>query len=31
MNDDSLLPFDLPTVARKEVRAAFDGGFVLLC
>jgi hypothetical protein len=24
--DDTLLPFDLPTVARKKVSAAFDGG-----
>ena len=26
MIDDTLLPFDLPTVARKKVSAAFDGG-----
>jgi Transposase DDE domain group 1 len=26
MNDDTLLPFDLPAVARKKVTAAFDGG-----
>lgn len=26
MPDDSLLPFDLPAVRRKKVRAAFDGG-----
>jgi hypothetical protein len=26
MNEDILLPFDLPTVARKKVSTAFDGG-----
>jgi hypothetical protein len=26
MDDDTLLPFILPTVARKKVTAAFDGG-----
>ena len=26
MGEDSLLPFDLPTIARKRVSAAFDGG-----
>ena len=26
MSDDIDLPFDLPSVARKKVRAAFDGG-----
>jgi hypothetical protein len=26
MIDDTLLPFDLPSVARKKVSAAFDGG-----
>ena len=26
MNDNSLLPFNLPAVARKKVSAAFDGG-----
>ena len=26
MDDDTLLPFDLPAVARKRVTAAFDGG-----
>jgi Transposase DDE domain group 1 len=26
MSDESLLPFDLPTIARKRVSAAFDGG-----
>ena len=26
MGEESLLPFDLPTVARKRVSAAFDGG-----
>ena len=26
MTDDSLLPFDLPSVQRKKVSAAFDGG-----
>ena len=26
MNDDSLLPFSLPSVERKKVTAAFDGG-----
>ena len=30
MTDDSLLPFDLPSVQRKKVSAAFDGGLVLL-
>ena len=26
MNDDTLLPVDLPAVARKNVTVAFDGG-----
>jgi hypothetical protein len=26
MIDDSLLPFSLPSVARKKITAAFDGG-----
>jgi hypothetical protein len=26
MTDDTLLPFNLPAVARKKVTAAFDGG-----
>jgi hypothetical protein len=26
MNEDILLPFDLPAVRRKKVSAAFDGG-----
>jgi Transposase DDE domain group 1 len=26
MSEDSLLPFDLPSVARKKVRVGFDGG-----
>jgi hypothetical protein len=26
MSDESLLPFDLPTIARKRVSTAFDGG-----
>jgi Transposase DDE domain group 1 len=26
MGEESLLPFDLPTIARKRVSAAFDGG-----
>jgi hypothetical protein len=26
MDDDTLLPFILPTVARRKVTAAFDGG-----
>ena len=26
MSEDTLLPFDFPTVARKKVTAAFDGG-----
>jgi hypothetical protein len=26
MIDDSLLPFSLPSVSRKKVTAAFDGG-----
>ena len=30
MTDDSLLPFDLPSVQRKKVSAAFDGGLILL-
>ena len=28
MTDDSLLPFDLPSVQRKRVSAAFDGGLI---
>ena len=28
MTDDSLLPFNLPTVCRKKVTAAFDGGLI---
>jgi hypothetical protein len=28
MDEDILLPFDLPAVARKKVSAAFDGGRV---
>lgn len=28
MHDASLLPFDLPAVARKKVTAAFDGGAI---
>ena len=28
MTDDSLLPFDLPSVQRKKVSAAFDGGLI---
>ncbi len=24
---DTLLPFDLPAIARKKVSATFDGGF----
>ncbi|MCY4432080.1 MAG: IS1380 family transposase, partial [bacterium] len=30
MTDDSSLPFDLPSVQRKRVSAAFDGCLVLL-
>ena len=30
MTDNTLLPFDLPAVQRKQVSAAFDGGLVLL-
>lgn len=30
MTDDSLLPLDLPAVARKRVSAGLDGGLVLL-
>ena len=26
MNEDSLLPFDLPSVARKNLSVGFDGG-----
>jgi Transposase DDE domain group 1 len=26
MDDDNLLPFSLPAVARKKLTAAFDGG-----
>ena len=28
MDDDSLLPFDLPAVCRKKVSVAFDGGML---
>ena len=28
MRDDTHLPFDLPSVARKKVTAAFDGGLI---
>ncbi|MDE2810635.1 MAG: transposase [Gemmatimonadota bacterium] len=28
MTDDSLLPFDLPTVRRRKVSAAFGGGLI---
>ena len=28
MIEDTLLPFDLPSVARKKVRVAFDGGLL---
>ena len=28
MTDDSVLPFDLPSVQRKKVSAAFDGGLI---
>ena len=28
MTDDSLLPFDLPSVRRKKVSAAFEGGLI---
>jgi len=28
MQDDSLLPFDLPAVCRKKLTAAFDGGSI---
>ena len=28
MTDDSLLPFDLPSVQRKKVSAAFDSGLI---
>ena len=28
MTDDSLLPFDLPSIQRKKVSAAFDGGLI---
>ena len=28
MDEDTLLPFDLPAVARKKVSAAFDGGML---
>ena len=28
MTDDTLLPFDLPTVRRKKVTASFDGGLI---
>ena len=28
MNEDTLLPFDLPAVARKKVSVAFDGGML---
>jgi hypothetical protein len=26
MSEDTLLPFDLPSVARKKLSVAFDGG-----
>ena len=26
MTENSLLPFDLPSVGRKKITAAFDGG-----
>lgn len=26
MNEDTLLPFDVPSVARKKVSVGFDGG-----
>ena len=28
MTDDSLLPFDLPSIQREKVSAAFDGGLI---
>ena len=28
MNEDTLLPFDLPSVCRKKLRVAFDGGML---
>ncbi len=28
MDEDTLLPFDLPAVARKKVSVAFDGGML---
>ena len=28
MSDDGLLPFDPPSVRRKKVSAAFDGGLI---
>ena len=28
MSDDSLLPFDLPSLQRKKVSAAFEGGLI---
>jgi hypothetical protein len=30
MDDDNLLPFSLPAVARKKLTAAFDGGRLTL-
>jgi len=27
-DDDTLLPFSLPSVRRKKVTAAFDGGLI---
>jgi Transposase DDE domain group 1 len=29
MDENTLLPFDLPAVARKKVSAAFDGGRII--
>lgn len=28
MDEDTVLPFDLPAVARKKVNVAFDGGML---
>lgn len=28
MDEDTVLPFDLPAVARKKVSVAFDGGML---
>ena len=29
-DDDTLLPFSLPSICQKKITAAFDGGLILL-